>query len=136
MILTIWLKERELNARRLAAERSGDDRAGWLEDAEHFRAALEAVESFNAVQAEAAKSERRAIAFGDIISTHTSAMRAAVVAYELDGPHIGMSWIANTLSGPGHYPDVEAAKAQGGAQAMFDREMAELEAFRAAHPAP
>jgi hypothetical protein len=31
---------------------------------------------------------------------------------------------------------VKAAKAEGGAQAMFNREMAEHEAFRAAHPAP
>lgn len=44
MKLTMWLKERELNARRLAAEMAGEDRAGWLEDADHFQAALAAVE--------------------------------------------------------------------------------------------
>ena len=44
MKLTMWLKERELNARRLAAGRTGADRAGWLEDADHFQAALAAAE--------------------------------------------------------------------------------------------
>jgi hypothetical protein len=86
--------------------------------------------------AEATKSERRAITFGDIVAQQTMAMRAAVVAAELEGAEAGMRWIANTLCGPGHLPDVQAAKAEGGAQAMFDREMAEHEAFRAAHPAP
>jgi hypothetical protein len=64
------------------------------------------------------------------------AQRAAGEAASLEGPEAGMRWIANTLCGPGHMPDVQAAKAEGGAQAMFDREMAEHEAFRAAHPAP
>lgn len=85
---------------------------------------------------EAAKSERRAITFGDIVAQHVIAMRAAVVAGELEGHEAGLGWIANTLCGPGHLPDIEAAKAEGGAQALFDREMAEHEAFRAAHPAP
>ena len=44
MKLTMWLKERELNARRLAAGRTGADRAGWLEDADHFQAALTAAD--------------------------------------------------------------------------------------------
>lgn len=85
---------------------------------------------------EAIKSERRAITFGDIVAQQTMAMRAAVVAASLEGPEAGMRWMANTLCGPGHMPDVQAAKAEGGAQAMFDREMAEHEAFRSAHPAP
>lgn len=88
------------------------------------------------VLAEAAKSERRAVAFGDIVHTQTLAMRAAVVDGVLSGPEAGMAWILNTLEGPGHLPDVNAAKAEGGAQAMFNRELAEHEAFRAAHPAP
>lgn len=88
------------------------------------------------LQREAAKSERRAITFGDIVAQHTMAMRAACVAWKTEGAEAGMTWIANTLCGPGHLPDVEAAQAEGGAQAMFDREMAEHEAFRAAHPAP
>lgn len=85
---------------------------------------------------EATKSERRAITFGDILAQYVSAMRAAVVDAALNGPEAGMAWIENTLDGPGHLPDVQAAKAEGGAQCMFNREMAEHEAFRAAHPAP
>ena len=88
------------------------------------------------LQREAAKSERRAITFGDIVAQQTMAMRAAVVDAKLQGPEAGIAWIENTLEGPGHLPDVAAAKAEGGAQAMFNREMAEHEAFRAAHPAP
>jgi hypothetical protein len=88
------------------------------------------------LKAEAAKSERRAITFGDIVHTQTLAMRAAVVDAKLQGPEAGIAWIENTLEGPGHLPDVAAAKAEGGAQAMFNRELAEHEAFRAAHPAP
>lgn len=88
------------------------------------------------LHAEALKSERRAVAFGDIVHTQTLAMRAAVVDGVLSGPEAGMAWILNTLEGPGHLPDVNAAKAEGGAQAMFNRELAEHETFRAAHPAP
>ena len=51
MKLTMWLKERELNARRLAAGRTGADRAGWLEDADHFQAALAAVEERDRLRA-------------------------------------------------------------------------------------
>ena len=85
---------------------------------------------------EAAKSERRAIVFSDIVETQVLAMRAAYVDAQLNGSDAGMAWIENTLDGPGHLPDVAAAKAEGGAQCMFNREMAEHEAFRAAHPAP
>ncbi len=88
------------------------------------------------LHAEATKSERRAITFGDIVHQHTLAMRAACVAWKLQGAENGMKWIANTLCGPGHLPDVEAARELGGAQALFNKEMAEHEAFRAAHPAP
>lgn len=88
------------------------------------------------VLAEAAKSERRAITFGDIVQSQVIAMRAAVVAAELEGLDHGMQWIANTLEGPGHLPNIAQAKALGGAQALWDKETAEAEAFRAAHPAP
>lgn len=88
------------------------------------------------VLAEATKSERRAITFGDIVQSQVIAMRAAVVAAKLEGLDVGMQWIANTLDGPGHLPDLEEAKALGGAQALWDKETAEAEAFRAAHPAP
>lgn len=86
--------------------------------------------------AEANKSEHRAITFGDIMHTQILAMRAAVVDAALNGPEAGMAWIENTLAGPGHLPDIDAARAEGGAQCMFNREQAEHEAFRAAHPAP
>ncbi len=85
---------------------------------------------------EATKSERRAITFGDIVHTQVLAMRAAYVDAKLNGSDAGMTWIENTLEGPGHLPDLAAAKKEGGAQCMFNREMAEHEAFRAAHPAP
>ena len=88
------------------------------------------------VLAEAAKSERRAITFGDIVHSQVIAMRAAVVAAKLEGLDVGMQWIANTLEGPGQLPDLDEAKAHGGAQALWDKETAEHEAFRAAHPAP
>ncbi|HEU6454745.1 MAG TPA: hypothetical protein VN201_04725 [Roseateles sp.] len=83
--------------------------------------------------AEATKSERRAVMFGDIVHRHVLAMRAAVVAWQRDGADFGMAWIANTLEGPGHLPS-EADIALG-AQALFDKEVAEHDAFRAAHPA-
>lgn len=88
------------------------------------------------LQREAAKSERRAITFGDIVQSQVIAMRAAVVAAKLEGLDVGMQWIANTLDGPGHLPDLDEARALGGAQALWDKETAEAEAFRAAHPAP
>lgn len=86
------------------------------------------------LKTEAAKSERRAITFGDIVAQQTMAMRAAVVAWQREDAAAGMKWIANTLCGPGHLPNEEAIAL--GAQALFDKEMTEHEAFRAAHPAP
>ncbi len=88
------------------------------------------------LRAEVAKGERRAVAFGDIVHSQVIAMRAAVVAAKLEGLDVGMQWIANTLKGPGHLPDLYEASALGGAQALWDKETAEHEAFRAAHPAP
>ena len=85
---------------------------------------------------ECAKSERRALAFGDILHHHILAMRAAVIAGHLEGHAQGLQWIVNTLEGPGHLPDLDEARALGGAQALFDKETAEQDAFRLAHPAP
>lgn len=85
---------------------------------------------------EAVKSERRAVTFGDIVQSQVIAMRAAVVAAKLESLDVGMQWIANTLEGPGHLPDLDEALALGGAQALWNKETAEHEAFRAAHPAP
>ena len=94
MKLTMWLKERELNARRLAAGRTGSDRAGWLEDADHFQAALTAVEGRDRLRADNALlsatehrlrtlldgADRRAIAHGK--EREDLAARAADVAGE------------------------------------------------------
>lgn len=105
--------------------------AGDLLD-DHAASALRAfIESSGA---DAEKSERRAIAFGDIVHLQILAMRGAVVAWQREGAQAGMRWIANTLAGPGHLPSDEDIAL--GAQALFDKEMAEYEAFRAAHPAP
>ena len=131
MKLTTWLKERELNCRRLGAGKTGSDRAGWIDDADHFQSALAEIERLTA---EAVKSERRAIEYGDIVHKQVLAMRAAVVAWQREGAEIGMKWIANTLAGPGHLPSDEDTAL--GAQPLFDKEVAEHEAFRAAHPAP
>lgn len=105
-----------------------------LLDAYQARAMLEHV--LAVMPDEVAKAERRAITFSDIVEKQVIAMRAAVVAGKLEGLDVGMQWIANTLCGPGHLPDVDEAKALGGAQALWDKETAEHEAFRAAHPAP
>jgi hypothetical protein len=78
MKLTMWLKERELNARRLAAERTGDDRAGLLQDADHFQAVLAAVEERDNLRSELAKSERRVIASGNIVQHHLGEVDALI----------------------------------------------------------
>lgn len=88
------------------------------------------------LKAEIAKGLKREIMFSDIIHQHVIAMRAAVVAGHLEGLDHGMQWIFNTLAGPGHLPDLEEARTIGGAQAMFDAELREHEAFRAANPGP
>ena len=80
---------------------------------------------------EIARYTRLHESFNHIISNHCTAMQAAVIETEINGPEEGMNWIVNTLVGPGLYPDVEEAKAIGGAQAWFDRESA-IEATRVA----
>lgn len=102
----------------------------WATEREALMRRLRAAES------EAVKSERRAIAFGGLLLERIIVMRAAVVAGKLEGLEQGLQWIVNTLKGPGHLPNLDEARAIGGAQAMFDAEMAEHKAFRAAHPAP
>lgn len=88
------------------------------------------------LHAEANKSERRAVTFGDIVHSQVIAMQAAVIEGHLNTPAHGLQWIVNTLEGPGNLPDLDEARALGGAQAWWDKETAEHEAFRAAHPAP
>ena len=117
------MNEAEIDAELLAAGISPDDAVKRADRA--IKGALATV-----------RAERRAIEYGDIVHKQVVAMRAAVVAANLESPEVGIQWIANTLFGPGHYPDIEAARELGGAQALFDKESAELEAFRAAHPAP
>lgn len=101
---------------------------------EAFEAAIATREA--RAEREGLKSERRAITYGDIVAQHVIAMQAAVIDAALRGDAVGMKWIRNTLFGPGHLPDLEEAKAMGGAQAWFDAKMAEHEEFRKAHPAP
>lgn len=86
------------------------------------------------LQKDAVKSERFAINLGDLLARYSIVMRAAVVAAAIEGPEAGMIWIENTLDGPDNLPDVDDARELGGAQALFDKEIAELTAFRAAHP--
>lgn len=88
------------------------------------------------VMRELAKSERRALTFGDIVHSQVVAMQAAVLEGHLNTPEHGLQWIVNTLTGPGHLPDLDEARALGGAQAWFDRETEKHEEFRATHPAP
>lgn len=71
--------------------------------------------------AQAARSERRAVAFGHVAATQCIAMQAAVIDAQLQSPKAGMRWILNTLFGPGLLPDLEQARAMGGAQAWFDK---------------
>lgn len=88
------------------------------------------------LKAEIQKGLKREIMFSDIVHRHILAMRAAVVAGHLEGLDHGMQWIFNTLAGPGHLPNLDEARALGGAQAMFDAELREHEEFRAANPVP
>ena len=87
-------------------------------------------------QAEMIKQLRFRVTLGDAVTTQVIAMQAAVIAHELEGPAAGIRWIKGTLFGPGFLPDIDAAKALGGAQAWFDAKMAEHEAFLAANPIP
>lgn len=79
MKLTTWLKERELNCRRLAAGKTGSDRAGWIEDAEHFQAALAEIErlaeALKRANNQAEHFEREWYLRGDEIEAALPAMR-------------------------------------------------------------
>ncbi len=55
-------------------------------------------------------------------------MQAAAIEAEETNTEEAMRWITNTLILPGLYPDLNDAKAAGGAQAWFDREKAAEEA--------
>ena len=118
----------------IAALAAIDDALGLPQDG--CNSTAQTLAEIQRLRTEADKSERRAIVFGDIVHRQILAMRAAVVDAAMNGPEAGMEWIENTLEGPGHLPDIESAKKEGGAQCMFNRELAEHEAFRAAHPPP
>ena len=83
------------------------------------------------LKAEIAMYKRTHEIFNYTISNHCIAMQAAVIESEINGAEEGMQWIANTLIGPGLFPNIEEAKVIGGAQAWFDRESA-IEAARVA----
>lgn len=44
MDLKLWLKERELNARQIASRKTIADRSVWIEDANYFKAAYDAIQ--------------------------------------------------------------------------------------------
>lgn len=87
------------------------------------------------LSAELEKMQRGASAMCYTISNHCLAMQAALIDGQLQSPAHGLRWIINTLDGPGLLPDLEEAKALGGAQAWFDREMAKHEEFMSANNA-
>jgi hypothetical protein len=76
------------------------------------------------LQAEIYRLKFAHIALGEVISNHCIAMQSAIIEAEINGAESGMEWIANTLIGPGLFPDIDDAKSIGGAQAWFDRETA------------
>lgn len=123
------------SGRRDAEQREAELQADLVEERNRIAGMrVEWAAEVAALQAEGAKSERRAIEFGDALHRHILAMRASFVAWHRAGPAEGMAWVINTLAGPGHLPS-ESDIALG-AQALFDKEVAEHEAFRAAHPGP
>lgn len=119
--LRAWLVEREQNARLIADDKAGSDKAGWLEDMAYFRAARDALDELE-------KTRRSAAMISGMFGRNVMAMQAALIDKVLRGHHEGWDWIINTLEGPGLLPDLEAARKMGGAQAWFDAELAEEEA--------
>ena len=49
--LSNWLLERATNCMRIAETKSGDDRAGWLEDADYFSNTINALDEAEAAEA-------------------------------------------------------------------------------------
>lgn len=77
----------------------------------------------SAQKGELDKAYRRDIMMSQTIHNHILAMSAAVIESELGSAEKALLWIENTLIGPGLYPDLDEAKALGGAQAWFDAMM-------------
>jgi hypothetical protein len=67
----------------------------------------------------------------DILENQCLAMGAALIEAEIaDNGFAGLTWIHNTLAGPGLLPDVEEARRLGGAQAWFDRGVLDREGLK------
>jgi hypothetical protein len=99
MKLTMWLKERELNSRRLAAEKGVKDREGWLHDADHLQAALAAVEERDRLRAALLNCARQAEALKGECSDDpgsTQAVRNALYQAISTTAHIALG----TIRGP------------------------------------
>ena len=83
---------------------------------------------------------RTRIEFADYMSQNIIAMQAACIEFELaetpDECPEWMSWIYNTLSGPGFIVDEEDYKELGSAQAWFNKAVADLKAHREKYPMP
>lgn len=120
-----WLVEREENALRIASGVMEQEKAGWFEDAAYFRQAYTAID-------ERAKMLETTRMLNGMFTRNCIAMQAALIDRALRGEKEGWAWILNTLDGPGLLPDLDAAKAAGGAQAWFDAELAAEEARVAA----
>lgn len=119
--------------RELRESLDSDD---WMGKRRMIEVVDDAIAKAQALHTDNTKSERRAIVFGDIVNSQVIAMQAAVLEGHLKTPAHGLQWIVNTLAGPGHLPDLDEARALGGAQAWFDRETTKHEEFRRAHPGP
>lgn len=84
----------EAETRELEAAQEADELRA-LADSEGTRA-VEYLRRARAAEADANKSERRAIAFGDIVERQVIAMQAAALEGHLKTPAHGLQWIANT----------------------------------------
>ncbi|WP_186215910.1 hypothetical protein [Burkholderia gladioli] len=55
------------------------------------------------------KTTRLIKSMSDIIHDQTVAMQSAIIEWQHgNGAEAGLAWIANTLDGPGHFPDFDA----------------------------
>lgn len=45
-----WFKERQTNCYLLASQKTGEDQAGWIEDARYFNSAVSALEELRTIK--------------------------------------------------------------------------------------